>query len=97
MKLWSLRTKPVHETTASSEKPLSTLTGHSGPVTCVRLASPPSPLALSAAGASVRLWDVEQGTCLKLLQHEEESPVTSMTWISTFKGVATVDSASRLR
>ena len=66
----------------TSEKPLSTMTGHSGPVTGVKLSLP---FALSAAGCAVRLWDVTQGTCLKLLQHDEDSPVTTMTWTSTFK------------
>ena len=54
------------------------------------------PLALSAAGSVVRVWDVTTKTCLKLLQHSD-SPVTSMTWVSTFKGVATVDSSNILR
>ena len=105
------------------------MTGHSGPVTGVKLSLP---FALSAAGCAVRLWDVtqgrggglgpkfatvpsndlvnvsqtfhqisaknfanmltfwhcccvHQGTCLKLLQHDEDSPVTTMTWTSTFK------------
>ncbi len=79
---------------SSSEKPLSTMTGHSGPVTGVKLSLPH---ALSAAGCAVRLWDVVQGTCLKLLQHDDDSPVTTMTWTSTFKGAVTVDTAGRLR
>ena len=41
----------------TSEKPLSTMTGHSGPVTGVKLSLP---FALSAAGCAVRLWDVTQ-------------------------------------
>lgn len=86
VKLWSLD--------EASDKPLLTMTGHSGPVSSVQLALP---LALSAAGSNVRLWDVTQGNCLKLLQHDEDSPVTTISWISTFKGVATVDLAGRLR
>ncbi len=90
---------PTNRTSSSSsssasEKPLSTLTGHSGPVTCVQLSLP---YALSAAGSTVRLWDVVQGTCLKLLQHDEDHHVTTMAWISTFKGVSTVDSEGKLR
>lgn len=38
-----------------------------------------------------------QGTCLKLLHHSESHPVTTMTWISTFQGVATVDASGNLR
>ncbi len=64
----------------SAERPLATLTGHSGPVVGVLLCLP---LALSAAGCTVRLWDVSRGggggACLKLLQHGD-SPVTAMTW-----------------
>lgn len=55
------------------------------------------PFALSAAGCAVRLWDVTQGTCLKLLQHDDDSSVTTMTWTSTFKGAVTIDTAGRLR
>ena len=55
------------------------------------------PLALSGAGCIVRVWDVNTKTCLKLLQHSSDSPVTAMTWISTFKGVATVDGDNILR
>lgn len=66
--------------TGSAERPLATLTGHSGPVVGVLLCLP---LALSAAGCTVRLWDVSRGggggACLKLLQHGD-SPVTAMTW-----------------
>ena len=69
------------------------MTGHSGPVTGVLLALP---LALSAAGSIVRVWDVATKTCLKLLQHSDY-PVTAITWISTFRGVATVDSQHILR
>ena len=54
-------------------------------------------LAFSAAGCTVRLWDVEQQTCLKLLQHEPDCPVTSMSWISTFQGIVTVDGSGKLR
>ena len=72
---------------------MCTLTGHSGPVTGVLLASP---LALSAAGSIVRVWDVASKTCLKLLQHSDV-PVTAITWISTFRGVATIDSQNILR
>jgi hypothetical protein len=54
------------------------------------------PLALSAAGCTVRVWDVSSKTCLKLLQHADR-PVTSMTWISTFRGVVTVDASNNLR
>ena len=32
-----------------------------------------------------------------MLQHDEDSPVTTMTWTSTFKGAATVDTAGKLR
>ena len=71
------------------------LKGHSGPVTGVLLALPK--LAFSAAGCTVRLWDVEAQTCLKLLQHEPDCPVTSMSWISTFQGIVTVDGAGKLR
>ena len=85
VKLWSLRgyNKKVVGAATNSEKPLATLTGHSGPVTGVLLALPK--LAFSAAGCTVRLWDVEAQTCLKLLQHEPDCPVTSMSWISTFQ------------
>jgi len=70
------------------------MTGHSGPVTSVQLSLP---FALSSAGSAVRLWDVQQGNCLKLLQHSEEQPVSCMAWISTFRGVATVDAEGSLR
>lgn len=95
VKLWSLKVKKIGDkSNSTSEKPLSTMTGHSGPVSGVQLSLP---FALSSSGSSVRLWDVLQGTCLKLLQHDEDCPVTTMTWISTFKGVATVDSVGKLR
>ena len=77
----------------SPSTPVCTLTGHSGPVTGVLLALP---LALSAAGSIVRVWDVASKTCLKLLQHSDV-PVTAITWISTFRGVATIDSHNILR
>jgi len=86
VKLWSIET-------GSPTTPVCTLTGHSGPVTGVLLALP---MALSAAGCTVRVWDVPTKTCLKLLQHSD-SPVTAMSWISTFRGVATVDSDNILR
>lgn len=86
VKLWSLAA-------GAPATSVCTLTGHSGPVTGVLLALP---LALSAAGCTVRVWDVNSTTCLKLLQHGD-SPVTAMTWISTFRGVATVDASSTLR
>ena len=88
VKMWSLAGSNV------DQRPLATLTGHSGPVTGVKLYLP---LALSVAGSSVRLWDALQGTCLKLLQHEEGVSVTTMTWISTFEGAATVDASGRMR
>merc|ERR1712079_468405 len=47
-------------------------------------------------GCTVRVWDVATKTCLKLLQHSD-SPVTAMSWISTFRGVATVDSDNIMR
>ena len=85
------------ESTGSAERPLATLTGHSGPVVGVLLCLP---LALSAAGCTVRLWDVSRGggggACLKLLQHGD-SPVTAMTWTSTFRGAATIDSSGKMR
>ena len=89
------RSSACTRSSSTSEKPLSTMTGHSGPVTAVQLALPS--LALSGAGSTVRLWNVATATCLKLLQHDEDSPVTTMTWISTFKGVATIDTRGRLR
>lgn len=94
VKLWSLEESPKAKGSLASEKPLTTMTGHSGPVTGVQLSLP---FALSVAGSTVRLWNVLQGTCLKLLQHDEDSPVTTMTWISTFKGIATVDTRGKLR
>lgn len=67
VKLWTLQ--PT--TPGSAEKPLVTLTGHSGPVVGVLLCIP---FALSAAGCTVRLWDVQKcggvGVCLKLLHHD---------------------------
>jgi hypothetical protein len=45
------------------------------------------PLVLSSSGSTVRVWDVDSVTCLKLLQHCDNSPVTGMVWISTFKGI----------
>jgi len=86
VKLWSLNS-------GSPSTSICTLTGHSGPVTGVLLALP---LALSAAGCTVRVWDVTSKTCLKLLQHKN-SPVTAMSWISTFHGVVTIDAANILR
>ena len=80
---------------ASNNHTCKHLKGHSGPVTGVLLALPK--LAFSAAGCTVRLWDVEAQTCLKLLQHEPDCPVTSMSWISTFQGIVTVDGAGKLR
>ena len=93
VKLWSIKGE-ISSSNTGVERPLTTMTGHSGPVTNVQLSLP---YALSSAGSTVRLWNVDQGTCLKLLQHEEEAPVTTMAWISTFKGVATVDSFGTLR
>ena len=60
VKLWNLeevKKKASATTSSSSEKPLTTMTGHSGPVTSVQLSLP---FALSAAGCSVRLWNVLQ-------------------------------------
>ena len=67
VKLWSLEGLMPEEYTAESGKPLVTLTGHSGPVTGVLLpVTPYQQWAFSAAGSCVRLWDVVQGTCLKV-------------------------------
>ena len=67
VKLWNLEAL-IPEHTPESGKPLVTLTGHSGPVTGVLLpATPYQEWAFSAAGCSVRLWDVLQGTCLMVI------------------------------
>ena len=67
VKLWSLDTLVPDHAQPESGKPIVTLTGHSGPVTGVLLpAQPYHQWAFSAAGCSVRLWDVTQGTCLKV-------------------------------
>ena len=67
VKLWSLDTLVPDHAQPESGKPIVTLTGHSGPVTGVLLpAQPYQQWAFSAAGCSVRLWDVTQGTCLKV-------------------------------
>lgn len=118
VKLWTLQpTSP-----GSAERPLVTLTGHSGPVVGVLLCMP---FALSAAGCTVRLWDVLKcggsGVCLKLLHHDVRwlrfedvninlkfyygfcenlyvySPVTTMTWTSTFRGAVTIDAEGQMR
>jgi hypothetical protein len=56
-------------------------------------------LFLTVSGCTVRLWDVTRGgggACLKLLQHGD-SPVTAMTWTSTFRGAATIDGSGKMR
>jgi len=68
VKLWNLDSLMPDSNTPESGKPLVTLTGHSGPVTGVLLPGAPyQQWAFSAAGCSVRLWDVIQGTCLKVI------------------------------
>lgn len=93
VKLWGL-TSATTSDSCDDRRPLTTMTGHSGPVTAVQLSFP---LAVSAAGFTVRLWDALQGTCLKLLEHDDGHPVTAMTWLSTFRAVATVDCAGTFR
>ena len=56
-----------------------------------------NPIALSASGSAVRLWNIENGTCLKLLQHSVSSPILSMSWIPSFNGVFSLDSENTLR
>jgi hypothetical protein len=84
-KLWSLE---------SGERPLATLTGHSGSVSALKLVLP---LALTAANATVRLWDVERVVCLRVLLHEPEVMVTAVAWTSTFRGALTADAAGHVR
>ena len=55
-----------------------------------------TPIALSASGLTVRIWNVQNGTCLKLLQHSNV-PVINLSWIFTFKGVITIDTENVLR
>ncbi|CAB4061072.1 unnamed protein product [Lepeophtheirus salmonis] len=91
VKLWNLSKPPGNNVGENEddlfERPLMTMTGHSGPVTGVQLAYP---WALSSSGCTVRLWNVDNGNCHRLLRHES-SPVTAFTWMSTFRAVATVD------
>ncbi|QQP50458.1 Uncharacterized protein FKW44_011468, partial [Caligus rogercresseyi] len=86
VKLWNL-SKPCEGEEELFERPLLTMTGHSGPVTGVQLAYP---WALSSSGCTVRLWNADNGNCTRLLRHES-SPVTAFTWMSTFRAVSTVD------
>ena len=72
VKLWCLDGL-TPDTNLETGKPIVTLTGHSGPVTGVLLpAAPYQQWAFSAAGCSVRLWDVEQGTCLKVRSQSQK-------------------------
>ena len=73
---------------------LFTFSGHSGPITALLISNP---IALSASGSAVRLWNIESGTCLKLLQHSVSSPILSMSWIPSFNGVFSLDSQNTLR
>ena len=74
---------------------LFTFSGHSGPITALLISTP---VALSASGSTVRMWNIENGTCIKLLQHSPvPSTVLCMSWIPTYKGVFTIDAENTLR
>ena len=44
----------------------------------------------------MRIWSVENGTCLKLLQHECQ-PIVDISLIMTYKIIATIDANNVLR
>ena len=73
---------------------LFTFSGYFGLITAVLISNP---IALSASGSAVRLSNIENGTCLKLLQHSVSSPILSMSWIPSFNGAFSLDSENTLR
>ena len=73
---------------------LFTFSGYFGLITAVLISNP---IALSASGSALRLWNIENGTCLKLLQHSVSCPILSMSWIPSFNGVFSLDSENTLR
>ena len=87
VKLWNLNS------CKNSAVPIYTFSGHSGPINAVLLHGN---IALSSSGSCVRIWSVENGTCLKLLQHESQ-PIVDISLIMTYKIIATIDANNVLR
>jgi len=73
---------------------LFTFSGHSGPITALTISTP---IALTASGSTVRMWNIESGTCLKLLKHSVTSPILCMTLFPSFNGLFTIDTENMLR